>query len=82
MHATVQISHGGRLVIPAKMRQALHLVDGARLVATLDEGRRALHLVPVEEALNALQAEAAVLLAGAPSLADELLADRRAEADL
>lgn len=81
MHATVQVSHGGRVVIPAKMRQALHLADGSRMVATMDEGLRELRLVPVEEVLDALQAEASALLAGIPSLAAALLADRRAEVD-
>lgn len=81
MHATVQVSHGGRVVIPAKMRQALRLADGSRMVATVDEGHRELRLVPVEEVLDALQAEASALLAGIPSLAAALLADRRAEVD-
>jgi len=81
MHATVQVSHGGRVVIPAKMRQALRLADGSRMVATMDEGLRELRLVPVEEVLDALQAEASALLAGIPSLAAALLADRRAEVD-
>lgn len=81
MHATVQVSHGGRVVIPAKMRQALRLADGSRMVATMDEDHRELRLVPVDEVLDALQAEASLLLAGVPSLAAALLADRRAEVD-
>ena len=80
MHATVQVSHGGRIVLPAKMRQALQVTDGSRMVATLDEGGRGLHLVRVDEALDALQARAAKFLAGTGSLADEVIAERRAEA--
>jgi len=80
MDATVQVSHGGRIVLPAKMRQALKVVDGSRLVATLDPGSRTLRLVPVDEALDALQARAAVWLKGTGSLADELITERRAEA--
>ena len=62
MHATVQVSPGGRVVIPAKMRQALHLADGSRMVVTFDTERRSLVLIPVDEALDRLQDEAAVLL--------------------
>ena len=81
MHATVQVSPGGRVVIPAKMRQALHLADGSRMVVTFDTERRSLVLIPVDGALDRLQDEAAVLLAGLPSLSDALLADRRAEVE-
>jgi hypothetical protein len=51
------------------------------MVATMDEDHRELRLVPVDEVLDALQAEASLLLAGVPSLAAALLADRRAEVD-
>lgn len=81
MVETIQVSKGGRVVIPAAMRKALHLEDGTRLVATLDPGSRTLFLVPVAEALDAVQAAAALLLQGVPSLSAELIADRRAEAD-
>ena len=81
LHATVQLSPGGRVVIPAKIRQALHLVDGSRMVVTFDPERRRLVFIPVDEALDLLQDEAAVLLAGLPSLSDSLLADRRAEVE-
>jgi len=80
MQTTVQLSNGGRLVIPSKMRQALRLEAGSRMVAILDEVARSIRLVPVEEALDTLQIEAAELLRGAPSLAAELIAERRAEA--
>lgn len=81
MQATIQLSPGGRIVIPARMRQALRLEDGARLVASWVEGTREVTLVPVDEVLDALQAEAAVLLGGHPGLAAELCAERRAEAE-
>ena len=80
MQATVQLSNGGRLVIPSKMRQTLRLETGSRMVAILNEVTRSIQLVPVEEALDALQLEAAEQLRGAPSLAAELIAERRAEA--
>jgi len=78
-NSTVQLSPGGRVVIPAKLRQALHLVDGSRMVVTLDADLRRLVFVPVDEALDLLQEEAAGMLAGLPSLSEQLLEDRRAE---
>jgi hypothetical protein len=51
------------------------------MVVTFDTERRSLVLIPVDEALDRLQDEAAVLLAGLPSLSDALLADRRAEVE-
>lgn len=74
---TLQLTQGGRVVIPSRMRQALHLVEGSRVVARLT--KQGLLLVPVDEALDQLQWEARKLLAGAPSLVKELLSDRRAE---
>jgi len=80
MSATIQVSHGGRIVLPAKMRQALRVVDGSRMVVTMDAGGRSLHLVPLEEALDELQARASRLLGGTGSLADALVAERKREA--
>lgn len=80
MQTTVQVSNGGRLVLPSKMRKVLGLEEGSRMVAVLDEVARCIRLVPVDEALDELKAEAAELLRGAPSLAAELIAERRAEA--
>ncbi len=77
IEATLQLAQGGRVVIPSRMRQALHLVEGSRVVAKLT--KQGLLLVPVDEALDQLQGEARKLLADAPSLAKELLSDRRAE---
>ena len=79
VRATIQLSPGGRVVIPAKMRQALHLVEGSRMTVTFDPAQRRLVLVPVDEALDRLQDQAATLLAGFPSLSEQLLSDRRAE---
>lgn len=77
MQATLQVSQGGRIVIPAKMRQALGLGDGSRMVATMDPVHRTLRLVPLEDVLDAIQAEAGSLLAAVPNLAGELVGERR-----
>jgi hypothetical protein len=50
------------------MRLALNIVDGSRMVASLEPGSRIIRLVPVDEALDALQARAAVWLQGTGSL--------------
>ncbi len=74
---TVQIAHGGRVVIPAKARQALGLAEGARV--TLEVYKDHLTIVPLDRALDAVLAKARNLLKG-PSLADELIAERQKEA--
>ncbi len=78
IEATLQLAQGGRVVIPSRLRQALHLVEGSRMVARLT--KHGLLLIPVDEALDQLQEEARKLLADAPSLSAELMSDRRAEA--
>ena len=70
---TLQIAQGGRVVIPAKARLALGLVEGARVTLEVPKGH--FTIVP----LDALLAKSRSLLEG-PSLADELIADRRREA--
>lgn len=74
---TVQIAQGGRVVIPAKARQALGLAEGARV--TLEVYKDHLTIVPLDRALDAVLAKARGLLKG-PSLADELIAERQKEA--
>ncbi len=73
----VRIGHQGRLVIPAPLREALSLRTGDTLIARAEDGR--LVLEKREQILARLQA----LFAQVPpdvSLADELIAERRAEA--
>ncbi len=75
---TVTISEGGRIVIPAAFRKALDLSVGDVVVLELDDDT--LRLQPraqrVQQALDRLY----VQVKGGPSLVDELIAERRAEA--
>jgi len=71
------LSKQGRLVIPARLRRALGLQPGDRLVARQDGDRIIL------ERREAVERRVKARVAHIPqdaSLVDELLADRRAEA--
>lgn len=69
----VQINEQGRLVIPVQLRQQLGLVSGSKLVARIEEGR--LVLEKPEEIAKRLRST----FKSHDSLADELIAERRAE---
>ena len=78
-HQTVTLGERGRLVIPADTRRRLGLKTGDRLTVSEDDG--ALRLLPLSARISALR--------GGWSdrdpernLVDELIADRRAEADI
>lgn len=77
LNFTVQIAQGGRVVIPAKARQALGLAEGAKV--TLEVYKDHLSIAPMERALDALLAKAKPLLKG-PSLSRELITERHEEA--
>ncbi len=76
-HLTV--ASNGRVVIPANMRAELGVPDGGKLVARLVDGTVVLE--PLDMALKRLQAFVAQHIPPGVSLADELIAERRAEAD-
>jgi len=71
----VRLGPQGRLVIPAELRRELGLEDGTEMAIRSDEGR--LILEPRREVLRRARSR----FAGTRDvdLADELLADRRAE---
>ncbi len=73
----VQIGAQGRLVIPAAVRKALRLRPGDRLVARVEEDR--LILERREAIVRRLKARFSHIPEEV-SLADELIAERRAEA--
>lgn len=73
----VEVGDQGRVVIPAALRKELRIGKGTRLVARVERG--ALVLIPQD----AIKARLRELAAGIPgSLADELMSDRRREAEL
>lgn len=74
----VQIAAKGRMVLPAGLRQQLHVEGGGLLIIREDEGR--LVLESVDDAVRRAQALVRRYAPEAQSVADELLTERRAEA--
>lgn len=74
---SVRLGDRGRLVLPAVVRRQLQLRAGERLLLTVDSG--SIRIVPARQQVH----EARGIyrhLAPKRSLADELIAERRAEA--
>ena len=75
----VVLGREGRVLIPAQFRRDLGLAPGARLLMYVEDGR--LVLESAEQLMNRIRRDvAASWRGGAGSAADELIADRRAEA--
>jgi AbrB family looped-hinge helix DNA binding protein len=76
---SMKVSDGGRVVVPAEVRRALGVREGETLVGEMRDGEFVL-------TTRRARLDAAVRLfqkfcpPGSPSLADELIAERRAEA--
>jgi AbrB family looped-hinge helix DNA binding protein len=76
----VRITSGGRIVIPAEIRQALGVKEGEEVLLTKDEG--GFRLTSYQEAIGRAQALFARLKSdNGKSLVDELLKERRAEVE-
>jgi AbrB family looped-hinge helix DNA binding protein len=73
----VRIGKQGRLVIPAELRRALGVQAGDWLLAREDEGR---FILEKRERVLARVKERFASVPSDVSLADELIAERRAEA--
>ena len=79
MQANLTIAPNGRLVIPANMRAELGLQGGDRLVARVVDG--AIVLEPLDAVIRRAQAAVARYVPQASGLVEELMAERRAEAE-
>ena len=77
-HYRVLISANGRMVLPARLREQLHVEGGGLLIIREDEGR--LVLESVDDAVRRAQALVRRYAPDAQGVTDELLAERRAEA--
>ena len=77
-HYRVSISANGRMVLPASLRQQLHVEGGGLLVIREDEGR--LVLESVDDAVRRAQALVRRYAPEAQGVTEELLAERRADA--
>jgi AbrB family looped-hinge helix DNA binding protein len=74
----VQLGPQGRLVIPAQLRRLLGFEPGDRLVARLEDGRL---ILEKREAIRRRLKDRFARLPAGKSLASELLAERRREAE-
>lgn len=74
----VHMSRGGRLVVPASIRKALNLVEGTALILEVEGS--GIRLTPIDEPIDRIQALAHTLLVGVPSHSEELIAERRWDA--
>ncbi len=70
---------GGRVVIPAAMRQAMEIEEGDAILAWVEDGE--LHLLSPRVGARQAQAMLRGLIPEGVSLAGELIEDRRREAE-
>jgi AbrB family looped-hinge helix DNA binding protein len=70
---------GGRVVIPAALREAMQVEEGDAILAWVEDGE--LHLLSPRAGARQAQAMLKGLAPEGVSLADELIADRRREAE-
>jgi bifunctional DNA-binding transcriptional regulator/antitoxin component of YhaV-PrlF toxin-antitoxin module len=74
----LELDEEGHLTLPPPVRAKLGLVGGERLVARVRDGQ--LIIETLASAVQRAQALLAPFIADEPSVVDELLAERRAEA--
>lgn len=77
-HYRVQIAANGRMVLPAGLRQQLHVEGGGLLIIREDDGK--LVLESVDDAVRRAQALVRRYAPTAQGVTDELLSERRADA--
>jgi len=70
---------GGRLQLPADMRKALSLADGDAVLLEVVDGE--IHVRPYRDAVSRIQARLRAYVSSDVNLSDELIADRRKDAD-
>lgn len=76
---SVRMGPEGRIVIPASFREALGLKEGDTLLASLGNGE--IRLLTIPAAVRKAQAIVRKFVPAGVSLVDELLAERRREAE-
>jgi AbrB family looped-hinge helix DNA binding protein len=75
----VRVGPDGRILIPAPFRDALGLKEGEVLIASVEGGE--LHLLTIPAAVERARAIVRKYVPEGVSLVDELIADRRREAE-
>jgi AbrB family looped-hinge helix DNA binding protein len=79
MSSRTRVSRGGRVVIPVEYRRALGIGEGDEIIISLDDGQ--LRIVTPQHAIEDLQRIVRQFVPEGISLADELIAERRREAE-
>lgn len=74
----VNVLPNGRLVLPAEMRRQLGVDKGGQLIATMQDG--VVRLTTVDQSLDEACALYRQYASEGPSVVDDLIEDRRAEA--
>ena len=77
MEIKAQISKGGRIVLPAKLRKALEIQAGDELVIQLENG--SIRMTPLRQAVDLAQKAVRQYVPKGTSLVDELIRARMAE---
>jgi len=77
--ARIQVGTGGGIFLPPQIQQTLSIKEGDTLIATLDDGE--LRLLTVPAAVRKAQAIVKKFVPHGVKLVDELLEDRRREAE-
>ena len=72
----MKLGDGGRVVIPAPMREEMGIKPGDELIAHVKDG--VLHVLSYEQNLRRIQAEVSSYKKPGESVVDEFLAERRA----
>jgi AbrB family looped-hinge helix DNA binding protein len=76
---STKIADGGRVVIPVEYRRALGLEIGDEVILRLEDGE--LRIMTRAESVKRAQQNVRKYVKGRRSLVDELIADRRMEAE-
>jgi AbrB family looped-hinge helix DNA binding protein len=77
METRTQISKGGRIVLPAKLRKALEIQAGDEIVMRLENG--SIRMIPLRQAVNLAQMAVRQYVPKGTSLVDALIQARRDE---
>ena len=79
INVRTKVTHGGRIVIPAEMRKQLGIEIGEDVNLSLEDG--SVHISTSKNALERLRKLAQTVAEDNISVVDELIADRRREAE-
>ena len=75
----VKVGTNGRLVVPTRLRKETGITDGK--VVLLESVNGELRVRPMEKVIQSAQERLKPFLDGKKSMAEDLIADRRVEAD-